>query len=174
MGVDPNSNQRTALELYHCLRGPNKDNVAPRMGIHQDHSWPTDARLMEIMAAVFHYIGIVLICLCLSVVVIKVIWNFGLPYAMMREKRHGWSIFLLIEAVPLLAATLISFVTQQQGAFAPGGIAVWGLAAIVASYIHLVFVALLHGIVKRHSGYKTNDRSFPKQDGPEQAPRSGQ
>jgi hypothetical protein len=104
--------------------------------------------MMEVILAVGHFVGLILVSICLVIVIIKVIWNLGLPYAMMRDKSHGWAIFPLIEIIPLLLAILVSFLTQQRGKLSPAHLALWGFVFIFASYIHLALVAILYGIIK--------------------------
>src|SRR5258708_252846 len=110
--------------------------------------------MMDFMWGAIYYIGFILVCLCLIIVVVKIVWNLGLPYAMLREKARGWSIFPLIEIVPLFVAIAIAFLTQQHGVFSPLHLITWGLGAILVSYLHLAIVATVYGIIKW--GYERN------------------
>lgn len=103
---------------------------------------------MALLSLAIHYVGLIVVCLCLLIVGLKVIWNFGLPYAMMREKHRGWSIFPVIESIPLLLAIGVSWLTSQGGVLSPTTLAVWGFGGILASYLHLAFGALIYGFVK--------------------------
>ncbi len=105
--------------------------------------------MMHFLWTSVHYLGAAAVCACLIVVAIKVLWNLGLPYAMMREKQRSWSIFPLIEIVPVFVGILISYLTRQEGVLSPGQLAVWGFGAVFTSYLHLAIVAILYGVAKR-------------------------
>lgn len=87
--------------------------------------------------------------LALSLILgLKVVWNLGLPYAMLRHpERKGWSIFPLIEFAFLLAAVMIAWAGGLTGALSPGRIGLVGGIAIVASYVHLIIIPPIYGII---------------------------
>ena len=91
--------------------------------------------------------------LCLLIVFIKVIWNFGVPYAMLvefvRGKQQSWSIFQFVEVLPLLVAIVISFLRRESGMLSPTNLAIWGFGAIFASYVHMFIVPGVCGILYR-------------------------
>lgn len=83
----------------------------------------------------------------LGLVLLKVIWNLGLPYAMIRArgKRHGWSIFELVEVIPLLLAAGLACILAEQGILSARNILIVGFAAIGLSYAHLLLVGFVAG-----------------------------
>lgn len=84
----------------------------------------------------------------LLMVAMKVIWNFGLPYAMLKHpEKKGWSIFPLIECAPLLASMAVAWMAGLGGDYSPGRIGFVGGLAIVVSYLHLLLAPIGYGIV---------------------------
>jgi len=108
---------------------------------------------METLQFILQTVGYGMIVLLLLIVFAKVVWNIGLPYAMMREQRQGrgrgWSLFPAIEILPLLIAVGISFLISAEGFFSPRQLAIWGFVSILFSYVHLVIIALLDGLLTR-------------------------
>lgn len=105
------------------------------------------------MAAIItflHVLVYIIMAVCLTIVAGKIVWNIGLPYAMLREHlrgmRRSWSIFPVIEVVPLLAAIGLSFFVSSDRVLFPSRLAIWGFAAIAASYFHLLIVFPCYGI----------------------------
>jgi hypothetical protein len=102
------------------------------------------------MIMFIHIIVYTILAVCLTVVAGKVVWNIGLPYAMLREHlrgtRRSWSIFPAIEVIPLLAAIGLSFIISSDGVLIPSRLAIWGFAAIAVSYCHFAVVSLVYGI----------------------------
>jgi len=108
---------------------------------------------MEAVKFILPTVGYGTIVLLLLTVFVKVCWNIGLPYAMMREQRQGirrgWSLFPAIEILPLLIAIGISFLISAEGFLSPRQLAIWGFVSILVSYVHLVIIAVLDGVLKR-------------------------
>ena len=83
--------------------------------------------------------------------VLKTVWNFGVPYAIVREARqhpnekHGWSVFVLFDVGLLVLAVMASALAGKQGLLGPWRLALYGLGTIVASYVHLGVVLLVLG-----------------------------
>jgi len=97
----------------------------------------------------FQNFGLVIIIALMIIIAIKVIWNFGLPYAMGADKSgRGWSIFPLIEFIPLLMAILVAWVTCQNGNFTTKNLLIYGGGAIVVSYLHFCVIAVIFGIIR--------------------------
>ena len=90
------------------------------------------------------------VAVCCLIVLLKCIWNFGLPYAMLASKEEqGWSVFLLIEIVPLVIAMAISWVSGQVGWFAVSTLMKLGFGLIGLSYLHFCIVSIFAGIWQR-------------------------
>lgn len=100
--------------------------------------------------AILHILANILIVACLIAVAAKVVWNIGLPYAMLRERlrgvHRGWSLFPAIEVVPLLVAMGLAFVISSSGVLDHRTIASWGFAMVVGSYCHLAVASLCCGV----------------------------
>jgi hypothetical protein len=105
---------------------------------------------MEALFAIVGVLAYAIVAVSLVVVAGKVVWNIGLPYAMLREHargvHRGWSIFPLIEIVPLLVAIGLSYLVGGQGPISPRSLALWGFTAIFGSYFHFALVPYLYGI----------------------------
>ena len=116
------------------------------------------------MTMLIHIAALIVIVACLVVVAIKVIWNVALPYGMIRMKEdRAISCFPLIEAIPLLLAMLVSWLTGQRGYFSAGTIGFYGLLAIVLSYVHFCVVSMIHGIGQlKRKGPKSNGPQCPE------------
>ena len=99
-------------------------------------------------------IGYIIIVACLAVVAIKVVWNLGLPYAMIREHakgvRRAWSVFPAIEVIPLLIAIGLSYLVPGPWFLSPRTLAIYGFAVVVASYLHFSIVAMVYGLRRKH------------------------
>ena len=83
---------------------------------------------------------------------IKIIWLFGLPYAMTYEylkyrKSHGWSIMPLFEFPFILLAIWGVYKTNQEGLLSPLSIALWGFGLSLLAHLHLLFIWPIIGIV---------------------------
>jgi hypothetical protein len=111
--------------------------------------------MIDFLWTCVYYFGVVSIWICLILVALKIIWNLGLPYAMMKETARSWSIFPLIEIVPLVMAFVISLLTQQNDSLTPVQLLIWGFGAIIASYIHLAIVSFLYGVMKWRNGKRS-------------------
>jgi hypothetical protein len=104
---------------------------------------------MDFLSSAFHIVGTCGVILFLLIVAVKVVWNIGLPYAMLLSKEErGWSAFPLAEIVPLLLAILIAWGTSQSGWFSVRSIACYGFGAIAISYLHFCAVSVIVGIVQ--------------------------
>src|SRR5260370_6920055 len=103
--------------------------------------------MVEFFSSLIHMLAICIICLCLRVGAVKIGWNLGLPYAMIKQgpDSGGWSIFQLIEIVPILLASLLSFMISQTGILAPQKIIIYGIGAVLISYIHMLVVLFVAG-----------------------------
>lgn len=93
-----------------------------------------------------------LILVFLFFAMVKIVWLFGVPYAMTYEylkhgKTHGWSIMPLFEVPPLLLAIVIAYKTNQTGWLSPGNIALWGFGLSLLAHLHLLFIWPVIGIV---------------------------
>jgi hypothetical protein len=89
----------------------------------------------------------------ITLFLLKAVWNVGVPYAMIWEavrnprKRHGWSIFVLLDVVLLVVATVTSVIASQEGIVSPSRILLYGASAILASYLHIAIVLLVGGYI---------------------------
>ncbi|RLS34092.1 MAG: hypothetical protein DWH81_15855 [Planctomycetota bacterium] len=73
----------------------------------------------------------------------------GLPYAMLRSvDERGWSIFPLIEFIPLMCAVFVSWTIGLTGWFSPKSIGVTGFVLITLSYVHFILVLIVVGFVR--------------------------
>jgi hypothetical protein len=106
---------------------------------------------MEALVTIGRGLGYVLVVACLLVVAIKVLWNVGLPYAMIAERRRGvrrgWTVFPGVELVPLLVAIGSSAAVSATGWLGPWTIMVVGTLAVVGSYLHLAFISGCYSVV---------------------------
>lgn len=116
-------------------------------------AWAKADLVTEAMYIIVRIGGHAVIFACLVVVVSKVIWNVGLPYAMLlalrRGVRRGWSVFLGVEFLPLLIAIVVSYLVSGHGVFSPRTLAVWGAAAILGSYAHMGIVSAAYTLYCR-------------------------
>jgi hypothetical protein len=79
----------------------------------------------------------------------KVVWNFILPYEMIRMKKpQPISFFPLIELVPMSVAVPISWTVGLTGWFSSWNLCILGLGAIALSYAHFCIVAIVVGICR--------------------------
>jgi hypothetical protein len=71
--------------------------------------------------------------------------NLWLPYAMLHRgsNKGGVSFFALFEVIPLLIAVALSFLSSQEGLLAAKMLFVFGMSAVVLSYLHLFVVLFL-------------------------------
>ena len=116
---------------------------------------------MEIVLALLRVCAICLLCVCLLVVVLKIVWNVCLPYAMIRRgpDKGGVSVFPLIEFVPLLIGVALLYFSSIEGILSPARLLIYGICAIVASYVHLFAVLFINGFIMfgLGKGPKCND-----------------
>ena len=106
--------------------------------------------MMDVMHDILASFGLAIIWLCLAIVAIKIVWNLGLPYAMIRDYKRtgisrGWSAFPLVEGIPLLIAALVAWLIGYDGSLAPSKLLIYGFSAVILSYVHLVVVAFVAG-----------------------------
>jgi hypothetical protein len=116
---------------------------------------------MEIVLALLRVCAICLLYVCLLVVVLKIVWNLCLPYALVRRgpDKGGVSAFPLIEFVPLLIGVVSLYFFPGVGILTPGRLLVYGICAIVISYLHLFAVLFISRFIMfgLGKGPKCND-----------------
>jgi len=86
----------------------------------------------------------ILIWLVLGILTLKVIWNFGVPYALMRKpidpktgKRGGVSLSLEIELFLLILSVGLSWFSNGNSLVnRPLAVLFYGGGAILVSYLH--------------------------------------
>jgi hypothetical protein len=104
---------------------------------------------MDSFAAITGWIGTIIVALLCVIVALKCFWTLGLPYAMLRTtEERGWSIFPLIEFIPLVFAILIAWATHLDGWFSPKSVLIAGFVSIALSYIHFFLALLVAGCFK--------------------------
>lgn len=112
--------------------------------------------MIHLLVTAGHIIAAGFLTLFLLIVAIKVIWNIGLPYAMIREHSRGvhraWSGFPLIEILPLLGAAGLALLLRSDHWISPGRLLLFGGLAIIGSYLHLVIVVMIYGLYRRRKG----------------------
>lgn len=109
-----------------------------------------------------------LLWLVVGIFLLKVVWNLGLPYELLRrrlQKRRGAeggiSIFPALEIVSLALAVLLSSLsTGESWLSQPGNVFWWGLALIVSSYLHLIVATFLTGYLVVKPAKPTEDESL--------------
>lgn len=111
---------------------------------------------MERVQAIWTGFGLVATGGLLGLLALKVFWNFGTAYVLIHRARKqldgqpvSISLHPLLDVFLLIAAVLTSIATLQEGIFRPTHVAVWGTAAVVASYLHLVIVSFVFGGLRR-------------------------
>lgn len=88
--------------------------------------------------------------LLLLIVVFKVLWNFALPYAMLRmRERKPVAVFPLIELAPFALAILISWLAKIDGLLSIQSILSPVGLAVLLSYAHFVAIAFWAGMRQR-------------------------
>ena len=86
----------------------------------------------------------ILAWILLGMVALKVLWNFSVPYALLRKpidaktgRRGGISLSLEIEILLLILATGISWLSKGDSLInRPLAVLGWGGGAILISYVH--------------------------------------
>ncbi len=86
----------------------------------------------------------ILVWAVLGILALKVIWNFGVPYALMRKpidpktgKRGGISLSLEVEVFLLILAVGLSWFSKGDSLInRPLAVLGYGGGAILASYLH--------------------------------------
>jgi hypothetical protein len=87
----------------------------------------------------------------IALFLLKTLCNFLVPYAIIweavvrPEKKHGWSIFILLDVGLLVLTVITSAVAGQRGMLSPSRIALYGLGAIVVTYVNMISVLLVGG-----------------------------
>ncbi len=103
----------------------------------------------QILWAIVHLLAAAIWWIAVVLFIAKTVWNFGVPYAMIHEalwrpeRKHGWSIFILLDVgllVIALAASTLAGDYVHLGAWYTG---LLGLSAIIATYVHIISVLLL-------------------------------
>lgn len=108
----------------------------------------------------------ILVWLVLGILALKVIWNFSVPYALMRKpidpktgKRGGISLSLGVELFLLILAVGLSWFSKGDS-FVNRSLAVLGYsgAAILVSYLHFFVGGMICSwLVSRKSRSKSLD-----------------
>ena len=98
--------------------------------------------------------GLLLYILLSIVVIMKVAWNILLPYFMYyhsirNDTKRSWSVFPLIEFVPLVCMIAISAASTTQWIPNYWITAKYGIVLIMISYAHFVFVGFILGFILR-------------------------
>jgi hypothetical protein len=86
----------------------------------------------------------ILVWIVLGILALKVIWNFGVPYALMRKpidpktgKRGGISLALGVEVFLLILAVALSWLSKGDSIInRPLAVLGFGGGAILLSYLH--------------------------------------
>ena len=143
--------------------------MAEGLGSNKGRLRTKDYQMTEVVSVVISYCVTAIVVVLLSVTLLKIVWNIGLPYAMLREiEGRNWSIFPLIELVPFIIALLLAWVVGLGGILSPKVIGSVGAIAIFGSYIHLFLVLFLYGAVvhgvfgKRDGQQSARQKTLPK------------
>lgn len=105
--------------------------------------------------------GIAVLSVIIGLFLLKIMWNLLVPYELTRRRfredgEPGIPLFTVLELLLLTVAVLTSALTGQQDSFHPWRILVYGLTAILFSYVHLVIVCVLGGWIA--SFYRRPDK----------------
>ena len=101
----------------------------------------------------------ILISVLLLLVLLKIVWNVALPYGLLRMRvQRPVSLFPLIELVPLAVAIFIAWCGDISGWLSAGSIIKSLGFAVLFSYAHFAFIAILVGIAMHRGG--KGDRSI--------------
>ena len=84
---------------------------------------------------------------------LKILWNLSTPYVLAMEplkpdaeRTRGISLMPWVEVTLLLLASVVSCIANETSSFQhPKSIAIWGVAAIVGSYVHIVIGGAIAG-----------------------------
>jgi Kef-type K+ transport system membrane component KefB len=95
----------------------------------------------------------ILLWLVLGVLALKLIWNLGVPFVLLKRLREnpesqisGISMATVVEiALLLVAIGLSAMVTGESWVNRPLAVAGWGVTAIVFTYIHLGIIGAIGG-----------------------------
>lgn len=113
--------------------------------------------MIEVFSNLLGWLSTAVIAICCLASLLKVIWNLLLPYAMLREReKRSWSVFPLIEFVPLLVATLISWIAGKDGWMSPSVLFIYGGGLILASYLHFCGVSVFAGVFLGYGAKDSN------------------
>jgi hypothetical protein len=117
---------------------------------------------MDILWMTIGWIGTTAVAVCCVIAALKCIWTLGLPYAMLRSvEERGWSIFPLIELIPLVFAVIISWAIGLTGWFSPKNLGVAGFVLIALSYFHFVVVLMVAGYIRSRRNHQTLSDTKP-------------
>jgi|LakMenE18May11ns_1017448.scaffolds.fasta_scaffold9834933_2 ACR3 family arsenite efflux pump ArsB len=94
------------------------------------------------------------IWILIGTLALKVIWNFGVPYALLRlpindqsGKKSGISPMLEIEIIIMILAIILSWLSDGESFVnKPNQILLYGVPAILLSYLHFFVV----GFIRNH------------------------
>jgi hypothetical protein len=107
---------------------------------------------MESIMSFVGQVGVGVVWFLLTIVIVKIVWNLMLPFAVLRlPKGQEVSTLPIIEVVPLLIATFVSWSIGCEGVLAPSRILFYGMGAIALSYVHFFTVLMLGGLWKQKS-----------------------
>jgi Kef-type K+ transport system membrane component KefB len=95
----------------------------------------------------------IILWLIVGLFCVKIVWNLGVPYVLLRRpiddktgRSRGVSMATAIEFFFLIVAIGVSACTTGDGwLHQPLKVASYGMAAIIASYLHLVIVGIVGG-----------------------------
>ncbi len=110
---------------------------------------------MDWIVKVWAGLGAAVIAVLATVLAIKVLWNFGSAYVLIKRSlqstdSEGVSISLhpMLDALLLVLSMVVSVATIQAGLFRVSNVALYGIGGIVASYLHFFVVGMLFGVVR--------------------------
>ena len=104
---------------------------------------------MDLLWMAIGWIGTIVVAIFCVIVALKCLWTIGLPYVMLRSvAERGWSIFPLIEVIPLVLAVFTSWAFGLTGCFSPKNIGVAGFVLISLSYVHFLVVLIVAGYIR--------------------------
>ena len=115
----------------------------------------------------------ILVWIVLGILALKVIWNFGVPYALLQKpidpktgKRSGISLSLEVEIFLLILAVGLSWLSKGDSLINhPLAVLGFGGGAILVSYLHFFIGGMIANWLD------TKKRRSPSSDPPSSPPR---
>jgi apolipoprotein N-acyltransferase len=115
----------------------------------------------------------VLVWIVIGILALKVIWNFGVPYALMRKpidpktgKRGGISLALGVEVILLVLAVGLAWLSKGDALInRPLAVLCFGGGAILLSYLHFFVGGVIANWLLTRKGRP------PTPDSPSSTPR---